>query len=75
MSAKGYNERTFISLLTDVCFEVYGDNGYRWYTATKDAKEVAALFRGVTLELSANTTWTYLVGLTSAKLRKAGFME
>lgn len=75
MSSKGYDEQTYISPRHGM-IEVYGQNGYGFYTFTKDAKELIdnGVFR-CQLKLSKNPTFTYLEGMTSAKLIRAGFIK
>lgn len=56
-------------------WEVYGQDGFGWYTFTEDAEAVKGRMRGVTLELSTNPTFTYLRGATRRKLVAKGFMS
>lgn len=66
--AGGYNEQTYVGRNA----EIYGQDGFGWYTFTIDAERLFGDVKGITLRLSTNPTFTYLDGMTEAKLRSLG---
>lgn len=69
--AGGYDEQTYVGRNA----EIYGADGFLWYTYTVDAARLFGDVKGITLELSKNTTFTHLLGMTEAKLRSLGFIK
>ena len=71
----GYDEETYFrphgSRYGPAC-EVYGQDGYGWYTYADDCAES---FPKVKTRPSSNSLFCYLIGMTSAKLRARGFIQ
>ncbi len=68
----GYDERT---LINNHRMEVYGQDGFGWYTYSNDAAEIVGKSEGVVLRPSTNALFTYLDGMTEAKLKRKGFFN
>ena len=76
MSDKSYNEQTRVRPRDHA--EIYGQDGYGWYTYADTANELAALAaksgKPITLRAGANPLFLHLEGVTGRRLNGWGFI-
>lgn len=73
VTPRGYDEKTLVNYYHG--WEVYGADGYGWYTYTEYVADVVGKTKGITLRPSQNPLFTHMDGMTRAKLSNRGLIE